>query len=338
MSISPCVSVLLPVYNSERFIGEALESLAMQTYRNFEVIAVDDGSTDGSSEILRSQSRRWPWLRGVQQSNAGVAAALNRGLAECRGAFIARMDADDLARPNRLARQLTFLRDHPDVGVCGSYAMTLGERRPRKLRYGVSDQVLRSRMVFGCALAHPTVMMRRSVLETEPGPYAGRFEDYDLWLRLLRRTEFACIPEVLLDYRVHPAQVTAGSWANQYPEVWRIQSELLRSLGVREADINPMAHALCGLLEPDGNMLSLSCVETWLANLTDAVSASGWCESSVFEGECRDAWWRAARRTCATRSDVLRYWRSPWTRASPRTAWRLLRLLRLNAIRGAARN
>ena len=335
---APIISVLLPVYNSKRFLIHALESLGGQTFRDYEVVAVDDGSTDSSGEILREASVRWPWLKVISQPNRGVAAALNRGLAECGGEFIARMDADDIARPTRLARQLAFLRDHPDVGVCGTYALTLGERCPRKLRYGVSDQVLRSRMMFGCALAHPTVMMRRSALEAEPGPYAGRFEDYDLWLRLLRRTKFACLPEVLLDYRVHPAQVTAASWANQYPEVWRIQSVFLRSLGMREADLNPMAHALSGLLEPDGNVLSLSNVESWLARLTDAVSASGWCESPVFERECRDAWWRAVRRTSATRRDVWRYWRSPWTRASLRTAWRLLRLLRLNAIRGAARN
>jgi len=331
MSASPSISVLLPVYNAKRFLIHALESLGGQTFRDYEVVAVDDGSIDSSGEILREASGRWPWLKVISQPNRGVAAALNRGLAECRGEFIARMDADDIARPTRLARQVAFLSAHPDVGVCGTYAMTLGERRARKLRYGVSDQVLRSRMVFGCALAHPTVMMRRSVLEAEPGPYAGRFEDYDLWLRLLRRTKFACLPEVLLDYRVHPAQVTAASWVNQFPEVWRIQSELLRSLGMREADLNPMAHSLCGFLEPDGNMLSLSSLETWLTRLTDSVSASGWCESSVFERECRDAWWRAVRRISVTRRDVWRYWRSPRTRASLRTAWRILRLLRLNA-------
>jgi len=325
---APLISVLMPVFNAEYYLEEALGSLAAQTYREFEVVAVDDGSTDGSGKILRKALGHWPWLRVFQQPNGGVAAALNRGLVECKGEFVARMDADDLARPNRLARQLTFLRDHPDVGVCGTYAMTLGERCSRKLRYGVSDQVLRSRMIFGCALAHPTVMMRRSVLVAEPGPYAGRFEDYDLWLRLLRRTKFACLPEVLLDYRVHPAQVTAAGWANQFPEVWRIQSELLRSLGMWEADLDPMAHALCGLLEPDGIERDLDAVDTWMRRLWQVVSTSGWSEVAMFRHECQDAWWRAVRRRGDRRQNLWRFLRSPWTTVSLRSMWRAVRLLR----------
>lgn len=326
----PTLSVLLPVYNAGRFLAEALESLAAQTFPDFEVIAVNDGSTDGSAEILRAAALRRPWLRVVDQPNGGVAAALNRAFAESRGALLARMDADDIALPRRFERQVAFLDRHPEVGVCGTAIREFGPGTPRVLAYPRFNSGIRARLVFGSALAHPTVVMRRPVLQAEAGPYSGQFEDYDLWLRLAGRTEFANLPEVLLEYRIHAGQVTAAHWALQNVHVWRTQSVFLRTLGFGELELSPEAHAFCGMVEPEGLIAELPRVEAWLLKLRRAVPAAGWCRPCEFVPECRDAWWRAVRRSLDVRGRTVVFFRSPLCGFNPRSLWRAARLLMRN--------
>lgn len=227
MNPPPTVSFVVPVYNAASYLSEALESVLMQTFANFELIAVDDGSTDCSLTILRQIAKRDPRLRIVSRPNTGIVGALNDGLAAAKGEFIARMDADDLSLPTRLERQLAYLQAHPACIALGSAVLFTDPRgRPLKVYSPpLSHAEIESELAGGNggALIHPTVVFRREPL-LRCGAYRQRYnfiEDLDLYVRLLEVGELANLPEVLLHYRQHPRSVNhaKGSRAAQAAEI-----------------------------------------------------------------------------------------------------------------------
>lgn len=213
MNASPVISVVMPVYNAARFLRDAVNSVLTQTFADFELIAVDDGSTDQSRDILESLAATDRRIRIISRANTGIVGALNDGLAVARGEFIARMDADDLSLPIRFERQLTWLRANPDhVGV-GSYFNYIDQRSARvkwNPRLTEHDDIEASLMTGdGGTLIHPSIMVRREAID-QAGRYrieAQWIEDLDLYLRLARIGRLANIPEVLVDYRFHKSSV-----------------------------------------------------------------------------------------------------------------------------------
>jgi glycosyltransferase involved in cell wall biosynthesis len=206
------VSVLLPIYNGAPFLAEAIASILAQSFRDFEVIAINDGSLDASGEILDRKAQADDRVTALHQANAGVIATLNRGLALARGEFIARMDADDVAHPERFARQVAFLDIHPDVAAVGCSVTLIDEggKRIRDVDYPGTPEAVAAFLEIGSALAHPAVMMRREIVR-ELGGYRAAYrhaEDYDLWLRLAERHRLANLPERLLLYRQHAAKLS----------------------------------------------------------------------------------------------------------------------------------
>lgn len=215
----PLVSVLMPCYNAEETLPEALESLVSQTLPDFEVIAVDDGSSDASPEILRRWELQVPRFRVLTQPHAGIVRALKRGLAACRAPLIARMDADDRSHPCRLEKQVRYLETHPAVALVS--CLVRGYQPGRGLGPGfvvyiewlnslVSDADIRREIFIESPLVHPSILIRREWLDRAGGYQdCGWAEDYDLWLRLyLAGTRFAKVPEVLLDWRESPQRLT----------------------------------------------------------------------------------------------------------------------------------
>jgi glycosyltransferase involved in cell wall biosynthesis len=214
----PIVSVLMPCYNAAGTITSALGSLAQQTLPDFELIAVDDGSTDGTVELLQDWAAGDQRLHLLSQDHGGIVKALNTGLEACQAGYIARMDADDLAHPERLERQAAFLEQHPETAVVGCRVRGFP---PHKVRDGfsiyldwqnslLSDDDIRREIFVESPLTHPSVVMRKDWL-VEVGGYQehGWPEDYDLWLRLyLAGAGFAKLPEVLLDWREHDKRLT----------------------------------------------------------------------------------------------------------------------------------
>lgn len=214
----PIVSVLLPCYNAEKTIDETLDSLARQTLIDFEVLAVDDGSTDATRVKLETWAARDPRFRVITQNHAGVIAAANTGLTACGASYIARMDADDRAHPERLAQQVRYLDAHPEIAVVSSLVKAFPDEDVREgyriyikwLNSLVTDEDIRREMFVESPLANPSIMMRRVWFE-QMGGYReyGWPEDYDLWLRMYQAdAKFAKIPEVLLEWRDHPARIT----------------------------------------------------------------------------------------------------------------------------------
>ncbi len=202
----PRVTVLMAVHNESAFVADAIESILAQTFSDFELLVVDDASTDETPAILdRFDDGRLRILRNT--TNIGLTASLNVGLQVARGRdYIARLDGDDMAKPDRLADQVTFLDRNRDVGIVGSSRLVVDEAGA--LLYEAvaleTDCDIRWRMLLGNALAHPTVMMRRAVLDAHQLRYDESFrtaQDYELWTRLLTVTQAANLREPLVTYR-----------------------------------------------------------------------------------------------------------------------------------------
>lgn len=214
------ISVILPVYNGEPYLADAVESIRSQSFADFELLAIDDQSADGSARYLQRMVERDPRIRLLSNPRKGLVEALNLGLASARGAFIARMDADDVSAPDRFQRQADFLTANPAIAVVGS-AMTLIDGAGQVI--GETDyptepaRIHRALDRMSCALAHPTVMARRSVLAGLGGYREGlRYaEDYDLWLRVAEGHRLANLPERLLRYRRHDGSVSQTHSYNQ---------------------------------------------------------------------------------------------------------------------------
>jgi len=215
----PAVSIVLPFRDAEATLGSTLDSLAAQTFEDFEVLCVDDGSQDRGPAEVRDRQGRDPRFRLISGPGAGLVAALNQGLSEVRAPLVARMDADDLALPERLARQWAFLQDHPDVAVLDSRVEIfrddgpLGGGMARYQRWldGITHHEDFAReLLVESPIAHPAVMVRSAWLERVGGYRQGDFpEDYDLWLRLFRAgARFHKLPERLLRWRDHSTRAT----------------------------------------------------------------------------------------------------------------------------------
>lgn len=212
MSATTRLSVVLPVHNGERYLSQALDSLFKQTFEDFEVIAVDDGSTDSTPTILADHARLDGRLHVVRQEHGGLVAALNYATSLVHGLYVARMDADDLADRERFGMQVDFLDQHPRVGVVGAAILVVDEHnRPLfPVKYATADAAIREALHAGTGFAHPVVMMRTARLKAAGG-YRSAFvhaEDFDLWLRLSESCELANLPASLLRLRFHRGSVS----------------------------------------------------------------------------------------------------------------------------------
>lgn len=211
--MNPRVSVIMAVHNGEEYLEAAVRSILDQTLRDFELIVVNDGSTDRSPQILRrlqEQDARIVLLD--QRSKEGLTQSLNYAASQAKSPLLARMDADDVSLPHRLEAQVAYLEAHPSVAAVGGQALTLMENRltDRVLRMPVSPDDIRKEMARRSAIIHPTAMFRRSMFE-KIGGYRRVFtyaQDHDLWLRLAEHADLANLDEVLIHYRVHAGQLS----------------------------------------------------------------------------------------------------------------------------------
>lgn len=207
----PRLSVLMSVRNGEGWVAEAVESVLGQTFSDFEFIVVNDGSTDRTGAILDGHGD--PRLKVLHEPRAGLTCSLNRALRLATAPLVARMDADDVALPERLARQLAFLEAHPDVGLLGTGCheiSPLGEVL-RTIAPPRDDPTIRRALIRENPFVHSSVMMRREALEAA-GPYDESLpvaQDYDLWLRMSRVTRMANLPEPLILRRLTPGRISS---------------------------------------------------------------------------------------------------------------------------------
>jgi glycosyltransferase involved in cell wall biosynthesis len=211
----PCVSVIMPVRDGARWIDEALASVTAQTFADFELVVVDDGSVDSTGAMVSAAAQRDPRVRLIRQPPSGVAAALNRGLDAATGAYVARLDADDRAHPERLARQIEFLEANLAIGMVGSWACIIDESG------AIIDRVepVTTPAALAEILPHRNPMVHSSVMwRAAFGDAVGRYrpalegaEDYDLWLRMAERGPIANVGAFLVDHRRHASSVSQSN-------------------------------------------------------------------------------------------------------------------------------
>ncbi|QDP01789.1 glycosyltransferase family 2 protein [Thalassotalea sp. PS06] len=203
---SPKISVVMPVFNGGKFLSEAVNSVLQQSYRDFELLIINDGSTDSSARILSDFASKDSRVTVFNRENHGLIATLNFAIARCNGEFVARMDADDVCEPERLARQVEFFSKNPNVAVLGtgySYINQDGDTQGHR-NIQTDDSNIRAAFFFGNPLAHPSIMF--NLQQMPPGwQYDNAFEgaeDLALWLALSSQVKFANLAEPLLAYRL----------------------------------------------------------------------------------------------------------------------------------------
>lgn len=213
---APLVSVVLPVYNGKEYLAEAIDSVLAQTFINFELIMIDDGSTDGSQQILKDYERRDSRMRVIVRENRGLATTLNDSIDIARGKWIARMDQDDIALPRRFELQLEWL-ERTGADIAGSWVRRFGTSDKRVVRLRQTDEAIKMEMLFCSPFAHPSVMMRTSMIKQLRYDSAwDKAEDYDLWERAIEAGyKMTNVPEVLLLYRVHATQISTQTACRQ---------------------------------------------------------------------------------------------------------------------------
>ena len=223
----------MSVYNEEHYLQDAIDSILAQTVRDFELIIMDDGSKDRTREILSGYQD--PRIRVfLNDENCGLTVNLNRALDAAEGRFIARMDGDDIAYPDRFEKELEYLRCHPELKLISCRTKTFGDLNLQSDITGNSEY-LRCRMLVRPVLAHPGFMARGELFRELGYRYDESFrqaQDYDLAARLTRQYSIGICPEVLLEYRAHEGQVSNKAGERQFRNADRVREKLLRELGI----------------------------------------------------------------------------------------------------------
>ncbi|MDR3574629.1 MAG: glycosyltransferase [Anaerolineaceae bacterium] len=224
--MDPRISVILPVYNAERYLAAAIDSILAQTYPDFELIIINDCSSDHTPEILSAYTDQR--MRVINNaSNLKLSKSLNLGIEIARGSYIARMDADDISLPERFEKQVAFLEKHPDIGVLGCWVKRIDNlgNITGKVVYETQPEAIKWELFFRTPLAHPTVMMQAAVIKSSGG-FSNDIHaavDYECWTRLIKTTRFANLPEFLLLYRMHSENMTSTQEVEQLNTVSRLQ-------------------------------------------------------------------------------------------------------------------
>jgi glycosyltransferase involved in cell wall biosynthesis len=233
----PFVSVLMPAYNAEEYVGEAIESVLDQSYDRFELVVVDDASTDDTWRIIQDHADQDDRVQPVRnEENLKVVKSRNKAFREAseEASYYAIMDADDRCKPERLERQVTFLEDHPPVGLVGSWLAIIDRRGERigRREYPVSDEAIRSEMGWKNPVAQPSVMVRKAVIDDlggyEEGTY-DRAQDYELWCRVGESYDLHNLDEPLLEYRVFEEQGKATHLRETLLNTLRVQRKYFSS-------------------------------------------------------------------------------------------------------------
>lgn len=209
---TPLISVVLPIYNAGAYLSEALDSILNQTVTDFEVIAIDDGSTDSSLSVLQQYEKKDSRVKVVSRANKGLANTLNEALTLATGEWIARMDQDDIALAHRFEKQLAYLKSS-GADMVGSWVKRFGAADKRTVKLPESDNAIKMALLFGSPFAHPAVMMRAALVKELRYEHRwDKAEDYDLWVRAaIAGWKMANVPEVLLQYRVHGSQISTAA-------------------------------------------------------------------------------------------------------------------------------
>lgn len=259
----------MPVYNGEHYLGEALDSILSQTYQDFRLLAIDDGSTDNSLEILRSIHDPRISIE-TNQTNMGLIETLNKGLGLIESEYIARMDCDDIATPHRLEEQVRFMDTHPDIGLCGGYYERFTDTESIVARPPLKHEDILYALIFDNVIAHNTIMFRQSIIAQHNLRYDPRFsfaEDYELWVRFSQYGRIANIPSVLVKYRFHSGNTSSRFKREQEITAVKVRRIQQTNLGLSPREEDAELHRQLFSMRFDGTPKRLTEAGAWLSKL-----------------------------------------------------------------------
>lgn len=282
----------MPVYNGEMYLQEAVESILGQTFQDFELLVINDGSADNTAVLLEGYCDHR--IRVVHNhGNQGLITTLNKGLELAEGRYIARMDADDSSHPARLERQFLFMEQHPEIAVCGAWLSIIEGQRVRSVRFPLTPDQQRCGLLFDSTIPHPCAMLRRSTLTAHNLSYcpaAQYAEDYDLWVRLSQVGQLVCLPEELLTYRRHTGQISQRKQDEQRAAAGKIRLAALSGYGVKLTDEEFCAHQALGTGLGDNSRRFWKMVDAWIVRLLTENQAQGWFEQELLARVVAERW------------------------------------------------
>ncbi len=255
----PLVSVLLPVYNGAKYLNEAIESILNQSYQNLEFVIINDGSTDKTEEIIKTYTDKR--IRYFKQSNMGLAGTLNKGIGLAQGKYIARQDADDIALPGRIEKQVKFLENNPEYAMVGTHAAIWVEEKPAKKKHlhPSLNESLKFHLLFHNPFVHSSITMKKEIFNELSGyvaDNASQPEDYELWCRISRKYKIHNIPEVLQIYREVGGSICRSKNGFLLNNMTKLCSQNIRKISNNEIsikdadDLAALTHGAFHLLNP----------------------------------------------------------------------------------------
>lgn len=315
----PKVTVFVPVYNRARYVGATIASVLAQSFGDFELLLVDDGSTDESRDVIAAFAD--PRIRlESNERNLGIPATRNRGLELARGEYLALLDSDDLAHPRRLERQVRFLDAHPryaEIGTWCGFIDERGSRLHRVRRHAIDSHSIRAEMLFRCPISNRSVMGRLEILRAFP--YCSELpvcEDIDVHCRIARVHAIGNLPDVLVYGREHGGRTSSAYHAERAELHGRIMRALLEDLGLRPDAGDLKRHYLLGRRNSDVGFggAYLEWADAWLARLDQANRRTLHYEPAAFARALGATWartcWKERKRHGARLSGRLL--RKPW--------------------------
>lgn len=230
---TPLVTILMPVYNGEKYLREAINSILNQTFTDFEFLIINDGSQDNTENIILSYNdTRIRYIKN--EENIKLIETLNKGIDLAKGKYIARMDADDISEPNRLELQVEYMEANEKVAVCGSWFTSFGNKNG-ETKYASQHDDIMFNMLYQCHICHPSVIMRTSILRINKLFYNKDFlhaEDYELFTRIGLKYKLHNLPHSLLNYRVHENSITKSNQETQYSNSIIVKQHLFKKIGI----------------------------------------------------------------------------------------------------------
>jgi len=279
----PIISVVMPVYNGEKYLREAIDSILTQTYTDFEFIILNDGSIDSTEEIILSyDDSRIVYVKN--EKNLQIVKTLNKGIDLAKGEYIARMDADDISLPERFEKQMEFMEKNPDIDVCGTWYKTFGKNEYLH-KLPVEHEQIKADLLFYCPLAHPTIMMKRSIFDTYEYPdNFPKAEDYALWTKLVEYYKFSNIPICLLHYRLHSDQT-----GEIYNSIQFNSSKMALNIFFSNVKIGTVQEIHCQMWQH--KVVPLQDVEDWLISLKKINSKKKIFDEISLYNTLFNQWW-----------------------------------------------
>lgn len=289
----PKVSVIMPVYKGDNYLSEAVDSILNQTFSDFEFIILCDDPTDKTRDILDKYKQEDSRMKIYYQERQGLVNSLNRGFSLAQGEYIARMDADDISLQDRLEKQVKFMTENLEIGICGTWIKRIGEPPSYVWKVPFDHESIKSRMLFEPVIAHPSIIARKETFLKKGLKYKKDetyAEDYGLWVRAAKEVKLANIPEILMHYRIHKST----SDKNQQ----RTVANNIRLAQIKELGINPTKeefeiHEALSYYEIGHNRKLILQVSFWLEKLLNANSEMKVYPEPAFSSTLGYYWYHA---------------------------------------------